>query len=38
MSVEKIPVVNVGLEVTAMVLVPEKRMFVPALKYVIGEL
>ena len=48
MSVEKVPVVlnklvlvalvNVGLGVRAMVDVPEKRMFDPALKNVIGEL
>ena len=36
--VEKVPVVNDGLGVTAMVLVPEKRIFAPALKKEIGEL
>ena len=38
MSVENIPVVNDGLGVTAMVEVPEKRIFAPALKKEIGEL
>ena len=37
-SVEKVPVVNEGLGVIAMVLVPEKRMLAPALKYESGEL
>ena len=37
-SVEKVPVVNEGLGVIAIVLVPEKRMLAPALKYESGEL
>jgi hypothetical protein len=37
-NVEKVPVVNVGLEVIAIVEVPEKRRLDPALKNEIGEL
>jgi hypothetical protein len=37
-SVENVPVVNVGLGVREMVLVPEKLIFDPALKNEIGEL
>jgi hypothetical protein len=36
--VEKIPVVKVGLGVTPMVLVEEKTMFDPAIKFDTGEL
>lgn len=36
--VENVPVVNVGLSVVAIVEVPEKMIFAPALKYAIGEL
>ena len=38
MSVENVPVVKDGLGVIAIVLVPEKRIFAPALKNEIGEL
>ena len=38
MSVEKVPVVNDGEATTPMVLVPERRMFVPAIKLAIGLL
>ena len=37
-TVEKVPVVNVGLGVIAMVEVPEKRILAPVLKKEIGEL
>jgi hypothetical protein len=38
MSVENVPVVNDGLGVIAIVLVPEKRMLDPAFRNAIGEL
>jgi hypothetical protein len=38
MRVEKVPVVKDGLGVSAIVEVPEKRIFAPALKNEIGEL
>jgi hypothetical protein len=38
MSVEKVPVVNDGLEETEIVLVPEKTMLAPAVKNDTGVL